>query len=349
MFFKIKKSDKNSKNVFEVLDDKFKSKPAESNPVIQSNNSNILVKLINSFKQPSFKKPSYEKAHNLKMEKSAPENKLVETKSKFLNMFNKFSLKKKSDFHPFFSRNKFPLHSFQTITLKELEKKTTWKERTDVKYITHVSTLDSLHEILSKEYLILEDEGKRSIQYKTEYWDTSRHDMFYQHQLDHPYRYKIRKRQYDNQNDYWMEVKQKIYGKTTKYRLLNPSPNETEKFISTNSPFKQCDLKSTIFIYYERMTFVHKNLPIKITIDKNMKVGNNHRSIPFDNVSIIEIKTENNDFTSNIVDIIESQGIKPCNISKYCVGMAKMYPEMKKNIVKHKSALLELKKIIKNW
>lgn len=351
MFFKIKKSDKNNKDVSEVLDKdgKFKGKPTENKPAknkpdVKYNNSNILIKLIKSFK-----KPSHEKINKLEMEKKVPDNKPVETKSKFSNIFDKFSLKKNSDHKPLCTPTVFTPHSFQTITLQELERRTTWKERKDMKYVTHISTLDSLHQTLSKEYLLLENKGNSVVKYKTEYWDTSGHDMFYQHQSDSAHRYKIRKRQYGNENGYWMEVKEKKNGKTIKYRLPNPSPSETETFISTNTPYKQSDLNSTVFIYYERMTFVHKNLPMKITIDKNMKAGNNHRSVPFDNVAIIEIKTEKNISDSRIVHIIESQGTKPCSVSKYCVGMATLHPELKQNIVKHKSTLLEINKISKKW
>jgi len=103
--------------------------------------------------------------------------------------------------------------------------------------VGHVSEMNTLLETLSAEYLILENEGSRVIRYMTEYLDTSDRIMFYDHQSGNEHRYKIRKRRYENENGFWMEVKEKIKGETYKYRTFNPTPDEMNTFIQTNSPY----------------------------------------------------------------------------------------------------------------
>jgi len=102
-----------------------------------------------------------------------------------------------------------------------------------------------------------------------------------------------------------------------------------------------------LFVYYERMTFIHKTLPLKITIDKNMKVRNGNIWTPFDNLVILELKSEKSTPACTL-NMIKSKGFKSCGISKYCIGMVTLYPEVKQTASKHKSILLDIKKISKS-
>ena len=91
------------------------------------------------------------------------------------------------------------------------------------------------------------------------------------------------------------------------------------------------------------MSFIHKTLPIKITIDKNMKVGNGTIWTPFDNLIILELKSEKST-PACALNMITSKGFKSASISKYCIGMVTLYPELKL-ASKYKPTLLEIKKI----
>jgi len=211
--------------------------------------------------------------------------------------------------------------------------------------VAHVSEMNSLMETLCSEYLIMEHGGNRVMRYMTEYLDTSDHTMFHDHQSNCEHRYKVRKRRYENENGFYLEVKEKIKGETYKHRILNPTPDEMNAFIETNTPYSSRDLNTALFVNYERITFIHKTLPIKITIDKNMKVGNGNTWTPFDNLVILELKTEKSPPACTL-NMIKSKGFTSCSISKYCIGMVTLYPELKIRS-KYKPTLLEIKKISK--
>lgn len=236
-----------------------------------------------------------------------------------------------------------PLQTFETINLPALNRRTNWEKRNDRKFVAHVSVLDSLLQCLSAEYLLLENEGQRLWHYTTEYWDTTDQNMFYQHQRNKAHRYKIRKRRYGSEDGFWLEVKEKTPdGRTLKHRLFNPAPAEAETFIQNNSPYNQSELKPALFVDYERLTFLHKTLPLKITVDINLTAGNGITTNAFTDLMILEFKSEKKEF-DYATRTIKARGLKPCSVSKYCIGMATLHPELKQNAFK--PTLLQIKKI----
>lgn len=327
------KKDKDHDDKYDNVNLESKDKLQEDK--LQSNN------IINAIK--SFNKKSREKINSSNIQNKELNNKSNEIKNKNSNIFKNLFLKKKSHDQPCYISTDYQLRKFKTINLSTLTKRVDWKKRNDTKFVAHVSEMNSLLETLCEEYLILEHEGSRTMRYMTEYLDTSDRILFHNHQSECDPRYKIRKRRYDNENGFWMEIKEKKKGEIYKHRTFNPTPDEANTFIKTNSPYTQSDLNTTLFIYYERMSFIHKTLPIKITIDKNMKVGNGTIWTPFDNLIILELKSEKST-PACALNMITSKGFKSASISKYCIGMVTLYPELKL-ASKYKPTLLEIKKI----
>ena len=330
---------KNKTNIFEWFkkdkdhDDKLNVN-LESKDKRQSNN------IINAIK--SVNQKSCEKINSSTIQNKELNNKANEIKNENSNIFKNLFLKKKSHEQSI----DFPLHKFKTIDMPTLSKRVDWKKRNDTKFVAHVSEMNSIVETLCSEYLIMECGGNRVMRYMTEYLDTPDRTMFHDHQSNCEHRYKVRKRRYENENGFYLEVKEKIKGETYKHRILNPTPDEMNAFIKTNTPYSPHDLNTVLFVKYERITFIHKTLPIKITIDKNMKVGNGKTWTPFDNLVILELKTEKSPPASTL-NMIKSKGFKSCSISKYYIGMVTLYPELKQTTSKYKTTLLEIKKISK--
>lgn len=274
------------------------------------------------------------------------ENEKSRITNKFTNIFKTIFLRKKVNYR-LNPDTRFALNRFETIDLPTLNHRVNWTKRHDKKYVAHDSNLDSFIECLSSEYMILEHDGSPVMRYTTEYLDTIDRNMFTRHQSGKSHRYKIRKRRYNNESGFWMEVKEKIDGQTYKHRIFNPQHSEVQTFIDSKSSYKERELSTSLFVYYERMTFIHKTMPLKITIDTNLKAGNGTEWIPFDNLMILELKSDIKKPT-HAINMIESMGFKSCCISKYCTGMVTVYPEMKKHVVKHKPTLKIIKKISKN-
>ncbi|MEK0420620.1 MAG: hypothetical protein RLZZ161_471 [Bacteroidota bacterium] len=236
-----------------------------------------------------------------------------------------------------------PLQTFETLNLQVLNLRTDWEKRNDSKFLAHVSALDAVLQSLSEEYLLLENQGSRVWHYTTEYWDTPDRNMFYEHHRDRAHRYKIRRRRYGQEDGFWLEVKEKTPdGRTLKHRLFNPAPAESEKFILTNSPYISSELSPALSVDYDRLTFLHKTQPLKITVDTNLKANNGSTSVSFTDLMILEIKSEKIQGAS-AAGLLKSFGLKPCSVSKYCIGMATLHPELKQNAFK--PLLMQIKKI----
>jgi cobalamin biosynthesis Co2+ chelatase CbiK len=77
-----------------------------------------------------------------------------------------------------------------------------------------------------------------------------------------------------------------------------------------------------------------------------MKVGKGKIWTPFDNLVIIELKSEKSTPACTL-NMIKSKGFNPCGISKYYIGMVTLYPELKQTTSKYKPTFLEIKKISK--
>lgn len=336
------------KNLFKGESNKKNEFPNHSdsdNSILKSKNKTNIFQWFKKDKNDDDIKPvnkkSCEKTNSSDIRNKEPDNKPIETKNKNSNIFKNIFLKKISPDQSI----DFSLDKFKTIDLPTLTKRVNWKKRNDTKFVAHVSEMNSLIETLCSEYLIMEHRGKRVMHYMTEYLDTPDHTMFRDHQSNCEHRYKVRKRRYENENGVYMEVKEKIKGETYKHRILNPTPDEMNEFIKTNTPYSSHNLNTMLFVSYERITFIHKTLPIKITIDKNMKVGNGNTQTPFDNLVILELKTEKSPSACTI-NMIKSKGFKSCSISKYCIGIVTLYPELKITS-KYNPTLLEIKKISK--
>lgn len=312
---------------------------------VNNSNSNSMIKSENKIMPKMFE--WLKKSDKYKDDsKNEPQHLHVvpETKNIFPSNFYKY-LFKKNPTYTIYTQKGLPLQ-FETTNLKILNQRTVWEERIDTKYVANVSELDSLLQKMSTEYMILKHKGKCICDYTSEYMETADRSMFYAHQLDNFHRYKVRKRRYGSEDGFWLEVKEKKDGNLRKHRIFNPSSNDIKTFIRTNSPYESSDLTSVIFVYYERMTFTHKTLPLKITVDKNLRVKKNGSDlVPFNDLMIIEAKSRKNEAAS-IQRIIGSKHIKPCSVSKYCIGMATLYPELK--VDASKPGLSNIKKISKN-
>jgi len=88
---------------------------------------------------------------------------------------------------------------------------------------------------------------------------------------------------------------------------------------------------------------VNKYALERLTIDLNLEFEMNANSKTFNNLAIIEVKQQRLDRTSPVVKSLKEKGINPYSISKYCIGMTNIYPNLKYNSFKCK--ILKLNKI----
>jgi VTC domain len=234
---------------------------------------------------------------------------------------------------------------FDPITLLEMDD-VELMNRVDTKFIIGISMLPQLLKKAAEDYRILEIGGSRMNNYSTVYFDTSTYDMYMMHHNGKLNRLKIRMRSYVNSDLYFLEIKRKTNkGKTSKRRIAISSSCFNAmgfgtlelQFVTTRTPFHPTSLIAQMQDSFQRITLVDKNMTERVTIDTSMVF----KSIPsgvyqdVEGLVIIEMK-QAGFYPSNFGAYLHELHVLPGSLSKYCLGMVLVNPNLKSNQFKRK-------------
>lgn len=242
------------------------------------------------------------------------------------------------------------ISSFDPITLKEMDG-VELMNRTDTKFVVPYEKLVVILNSLVESYRILEVNGVRENHYETLYYDTSDFHFYMRHHNGKKNRWKIRKRSYVDSDLNFLELKFKTNrGRTKKQRVKIPSISEglnlqEEEFILNKSRLN-FSLIPQVKNNFTRITLVEPSLPERITIDFDLNFVWQERHVELPNLVIVEVKQENHNRRSPFVSALKKHHIREESISKYCLGVALLVPNIKRNTFKEK--ILKLKKIQPN-
>lgn len=239
------------------------------------------------------------------------------------------------------------LLQFSPISLREMDS-VALMNRTDTKFVLGVDQLVSILETLTKDYRVLEIDGVRSNSYETLYYDTSDFYFYSRHHSGKKNRFKIRKRRYVESNLTFLEVKFKTskdrtVKDRTKLTMLQEGLDDFSKDFIEDETHLGLSFEPKLWNSFNRITLVNESLPERLTIDLGLNFHFENRNIDLDNVVIAEVKQQNQNRYSPFMVEVKKRLIRPESISKYCIGAALLYPEIKSN--NFKSKILKLKKI----
>jgi hypothetical protein len=242
--------------------------------------------------------------------------------------------------------------SFEKITLKEMDG-VKLMDRVDVKYLIPLNVLPLILDEAKPLYRMLEVNAERLNAYKTLYFDTSNLDLYHNHQAGRTNRYKVRFRNYVASDLSFFEIKHKNNkGRTIKIRIKQPNQtdlrlNDDEAvFLHNKTPLKSDELKGNLWVNYERMTLVNKSSAERLTIDLNLTFQTDNQTVSYPQMAIAEVKQERIG-ASPIIDILRKYQLREGSISKYCLGIISLFPEVKYNRFKPK--FLHLQKILNQY
>jgi hypothetical protein len=241
------------------------------------------------------------------------------------------------------------LELFEPIGLQDMDS-VKLMNRTDTKFLFHISRFPLILKDLQKEYMILEISGKRICNYQTLYYDTDNLDLYMKHHNGRLNRYKVRCRKYVESNINFFEIKFKNNkSRTIKKRIKLENieeilSSEAAAFLRKTSNIDANQLKPVCWINYSRITLVNKNFQERLTLDVNleMKAGENQKH--FETLVIAELKQDKTKEKSPFIKVMQNYRIKRNSISKYCYGITQLFPTVKQNRFKPK--LLTLNKIL---
>ena len=214
--------------------------------------------------------------------------------------------------------------------------------RFDNKYVLHKSILPYILSALPNYYKILEIDNLRHFGYNSAYFDTPDLKCYLDHHNKRKNRYKFRSRLYEDSGISFFEIKHKNNkGFTEKERIDLPKFEETitsemAAFIKDHTPYDPTQLFHSLKVRYKRITLVHKEEERRITIDTDLSFQRDSRFFDYQDLVIIEVKQEDPKPFLPLVNLFKKYKIYPLRISKYCVGIINVYPDIKHNNYKQK-------------
>jgi hypothetical protein len=240
------------------------------------------------------------------------------------------------------------LSRFTAVGLSSLDEEHL-RDRVDTKFALHQSALPSLLAQLEHNHQVLVVEGCSIQPYKNLYFDDAQLSFYLHHHDKKGNRCKVRLRRYESSNTVFFEVKQKINkDRTVKHRIPHNALHDTLS-AEAQDFFRQIvttdihHLYPTLWCDFNRITLLSPNQDERMTLDYNITIRNSERTLSYEGLTLVEVKHASNKPPS-FNAIARQNRIKKVSISKYIMGIAHLYPELKQNNFRMK--LLTIEKIM---
>lgn len=240
------------------------------------------------------------------------------------------------------------LTDFDTITLDQMDH-VKLMNRVDTKFNFKKEQLIEILPELAKHYFILEIEGILIPKYESLYFDDENLTFYMNHHRKRMNRYKVRIRKYLDSDIAFLEVKHKFKGRTNKMRIpvdnISHELQDEQKAFLTSTGVNPDELKPILTNEYQRITLVGKELNERLTIDLFLSYKWNDEMFSFDELIIAELKQEKVSRKSPFFQIMKQHNIRPFRLSKYCIGVIKLFGQENVKYNRFKAKLKKLQKI----
>ncbi len=237
------------------------------------------------------------------------------------------------------------LSTFEPISLEEMDS-VKLMDRTDTKFVLRLDQLLKLLPDLKNYYKALEIEKSKTSSYETLYYDTPDLQLYHKHQNKKLNRYKIRTRSYVASDLSFFEIKFKNNkGRTIKNRIkiskLTKNLEQKEKdLLFEKTGIRYSEIEPIIWVNYCRTTLVSNATCERVTIDTGLYFKKELQIEAYNNLVIIEVKQEKLS-ASPILDVLKKNGIKEGSLSKYCLGIMSLFPDVKQNNFKQSKRTIQ--------
>ncbi len=228
------------------------------------------------------------------------------------------------------------LDTFDSVGLKQIDS-VKLMNRVDTKFVFAKTKLSGVLQELMKDYYVLEIKDKRVSGYKTMYYDSEDFICYYMHQHGRVNRYKFRTREYLETGKLFFEMKIKNNHKKTSKSRISRKDNkfnisqEHIDFVTKKMGKSIEDFKGVLWVDYHRISLVSKKFTERLTIDLDLTFSNEIDTKIFDNLVILELKQDKS-AASLVREVLQSKKIFQVSLSKYCLGIASLYPVKTNNI-----------------
>jgi hypothetical protein len=229
-----------------------------------------------------------------------------------------------------------PIGLDELLALAELQ------TRVDRKYFVPASVFRRLIAQLGDELQVLEIDGRRTFGYESIYFDTPQLTAYRAHLQRRRQRFKARTRTYTDTGLCMFEVKLTgARGATVKQRVPHPAEESAELTdgaldhlrTALHDAYQQdlpAGLQPTLATTYRRTTFVSRTGEARLTCDVGLTCLDARYEVR-DLGAHVLVESKSSGRGSAPERILRELGMRPVSVSKYCVGVAALHPELPSN------------------
>jgi VTC domain len=228
------------------------------------------------------------------------------------------------------------------IGLDELMDLAELQTRVDRKYFVPAEVFRRMIVELADELQVLEIDGRRSFGYESVYFDTPRLSTYRAHLQRRRQRFKARTRTYTDSGLCMFEVKLTgARGETVKQRVPHAEEYRAELTDEALAHLRTslCEayhqdlpsgLQPTLVTTYRRTTFVSRTGEARLTCDVGLTCMDLEHEVS-DTGTHVLVESKSSARGSAPDRILRELGVRPASVSKYCVGVAALHPELPSN------------------
>jgi hypothetical protein len=228
------------------------------------------------------------------------------------------------------------------IGLDELMALAELQTRVDRKYFVPAAAFRELVAGLGGALRVLDMDGRRSFGYESVYFDTPDLTTYRAHVQRRRQRFKARTRTYTDSGLCMFEVKLTgARGETVKERVPHPEEYRAELTDGARAHLEATlhkahhraiplDLRPSLVTTYRRTTFVTRTGDARLTCDVGLTCLDLHNEV-HDTGTHVLVESKSAGQASAPDQILRELGVHPASVSKYCVGIAALHPELPSN------------------
>jgi VTC domain len=229
------------------------------------------------------------------------------------------------------------------IGLKELNELAELQTRVDRKYFVPADVFRRMISELRGELRVLDMDGKRTFGYESVYFDTPDLATYRAHVQRRRLRFKARTRTYTDSGLCMFEVKLTgARGETVKERVPHPEQHRAELTESALEHLRTtlcqayhqdlpAGMQPTLVTTYRRTTFVSRTGEARLTCDSGLRCLDLEHEVRDTGTHVLVESKSGGQGGSAADRILRELGVRPASVSKYCVAVAALHPELPSN------------------
>lgn len=228
------------------------------------------------------------------------------------------------------------LNDFAAIGLADLEA-AALMDRHEYKFTFAVDRLPELLLALGGDYQILTVGGQAVQGYLSRYYDTAEFGAYRAQHTGRARRHKVRWRKYHSTGASFLEIKRRERGGTRKVRVAAPTPQPTRQadFLAEHA-IDAALLRPVLDVECSRITLVRTHpTPERLTLDLMLRLvcTTTGMAQEFSGVVIAELKCPGTLHAAHFAGVARRLGLRSGGMSKFGVGCALHYPQLKHNML----------------